>query len=225
MSLMNKLVIAIGAICLATPLRAQLKFEQTIVELHPTAADANAVARFKYENVGKTKIHINSVNSSCGCTVASLKSNDIAPGEKGEITATLNIGNRIGTQTKTVTVMTDDPARPQTVLTLRAIIPTLLEIQPTFVFWKQDDELKPKTIKVKAGADSPVKKIKVTSSDPEISAQVEPGDNAREWKINVLPKDVSKLHNSTLTITPDLPTPTPKMFYAMARVIAPGGVR
>jgi uncharacterized protein DUF1573 len=213
------------AFYLTSPVLAQLKFEQTEVELHPSATDANAVAHFKYENVGTNKIHINSVQTSCGCTVASLKSNDVAPGEKGEITATLNIGNRTGMQHKNVTVMTDDPAHPQTVLTLNALIPTLLEVQPIFVFWKQDEPLQPKVITVKAGKDSPVTKVAVTSSDPEITTKVEAGEEAKQWKINVLPKDKSKLHNGTLTITPDYPPNAPKIFYATARVISPGGDR
>ena len=74
---------------------------------------------------------------------------------------------------------------------------------------------------MKAGADSPVKKITVTSSDPEITALVKPGSAANEWDINVEPKDVKKLHNATLTISPDLPGKTPKVFMATARVIGP----
>jgi hypothetical protein len=225
MSLTKNLLMLLMAFCLTSPAYAELKFEQTEVELHPSVTDANAVAHFKYENAGTNKIHINSVQTSCGCTVASLKSNDVAPGEKGEIVATLNIGNRVGKQHKTVTVMTDDPAHPQTVLTLNAEIPTLLEVQPMFVFWKQDEPLKPKVITVKAGKDSPVTKVAVTSSDPEITTKVEPGEDGKEWKINVLPKDKSKLHNGTLTITPDYPPNAPKLFYATARVISPGGDR
>ena len=153
----NLLILLIG-FCLTSFAYGQLKFEQTELELHPSAADANAVAHFKYENTGSKPIHIASVQTSCGCTVATLKTNDVAPGDKGDITATLNIGNRTGTQTKAITVNSDDPAHPQTVLTLRAVIPTLLEVQPIFVFWKQDEEMKPKVITVKAPKDSPVKK-------------------------------------------------------------------
>lgn len=223
MNLMRKFLLLAAALFLTRGVHAELKFEQTEVVLHPTAADANAVARFKYENVGSTKVHINSVHTSCGCTVASLKSNDVAPGEKGEITATLNIGNRTGTQTKAVTVMTDDPAQPQTVLTLRAIIPTLLEVKPIFVFWKQDEPLKPKVITVTAGKDSPVSKVTVTSSDPEIAAKVERAKDGKQWTVSVVPKENSRLHNATLTIAPDYPPAAPKLFYATARVISPGG--
>lgn len=216
------LILSIG-FCLTSIAYADLKFEKTEVDVHPSPADATAVAHFMYENTGTKPIHIASVQTSCGCTVATLKSNDVAPGDKGEITATLNIGNRTGAQTKAITVNTDDPAHPQTVLTLRADIPTLLEVQPIFVFWKQDEEMKPKIITVKAPKDSPVKKITVTSTDPEITAKVEKGDGPKEWKVSVVPKDKTKLHNATLTINPEFPPNSPKLFYATVRVINPSG--
>ncbi len=209
--------------CLTNLAYGDLQFEQPVVEVHPSVTDANAVAHFKYENTGSKIVHISSVQTSCGCTVATLKTNDVAPGDKGDITATLNIGNRTGTQTKAITVNSDDAKHPQIVLTLRAVIPTLLEVQPIFVFWKQDEEMKPKVITAKAPKDSPVKSITVTSSDPDITTKVEPGEGAKEWKISVVPKDKAKLHNATLTITPDYPPNAPKPFYATARVINPGG--
>ncbi len=221
MSFTKNLLIFSVIFCLTTVANAQLKFEQSAVELHPGFNDANAVAHFKYENKGSKPIHIASVQTSCGCTVATLKSKDVAPGDKGEITATLSIGSRTGTQHKTLTVATDDPANPQTVLTLNAVIPTLMEVQPLFVFWKQDEKMKPKTITVKAAKDSPVKNVTVTSSDPDITAKVVKGDGAKEWKIEVLPQEHSKLHNSTLTITPEGPKSPARLFYATARVISP----
>src|SRR4030095_4636106 len=110
--------------------RAQLKWEQTTVELHPAATDKQAVGHFKYQNTGKTPVHFKSVHASCGCTTAQTQKEEVPPGEKGEITATFTIGGRTGTQVKTVTVQTDDsdPTRATTVLTLKAIIAQMLEL-------------------------------------------------------------------------------------------------
>src|ERR1700747_2841149 len=134
---MNKnLLIGIVALtALAQSARSELKWEQTSVDLHPGFNDKQAVAHFKYENVGNTPVHFKSVHASCGCTTAQTQNEQVAPGQKGEITATFNIGGRTGTQVKTVTVQTDDPdpAHSSTVLTLKATITPLLEIQPMFV--------------------------------------------------------------------------------------------
>jgi hypothetical protein len=88
--------------------RAELKWEQTSIELHPAPNDKQAVGHFKYQNVGKAPVHFKSVHASCGCTTAQTQKEEVPPGDKGEITATFNIGDRTGTQIKTVTVETDE---------------------------------------------------------------------------------------------------------------------
>ena len=194
--------------------RAELKWDKTELELHPTPADKQAVGHFTYQNAGKEPVHFKSVHASCGCTTAQTQKDQVPPGEKGEITATFNIGDRTGTQVKTVTVETDDPATPKTVLTLRTIIPQQLEITPTFVFWKQGEKPDPKTITVKVGKEFTVNHIKVTSSSPDFQTKVEEAGKG-EFKIDVQPKETNNLVASTLTIQPE---DSQKVFYATARI-------
>jgi hypothetical protein len=194
--------------------RAELKWEQTAVELHPAAADKTAVGHFKYQNTGKTPVHFKSVHPSCGCTTAQTQKDVVQAGEKGEITATFNIGDRTGTQIKTVTVETDEAANQKTVLTLKAIIPQQLDISPTFVFWKQGEKPDPKQISVKVGKEFTVKHIKVTSSTPNFQTKVEDTGKG-EFKIDVTPQDTSKLVASMLTIQAE---DSQKTFYATARI-------
>jgi hypothetical protein len=206
------------SVCFAA--RAELKFDKTELELHPTPADKQAVGHFTYQNTGKQPVHFKSVKASCGCTAAQTQKDEVPPGEKGEVTATFNIGDRTGTQVKTVTVETDDAANPKTVLTLKTIIPQLLEVTPTFVFWKQGDKPDPKAITVKVGKEFTVNHIKVTSSSPDYQTKVEETGKG-EFKIDVQPKDTNSLTASTLTIQPE---DSQKVFYATARITnAPTG--
>ena len=200
--------------------RAELKWEQTSVDLRPAFNDKQAVAHFKYENVGNTPIHFKSVHASCGCTTAQTQNEQVAPGQKGEITATFNIGGRTGTQVKTVTVQTDDPEPSTTVLTLKAVITPLLEIQPTLVYWQNGEEPKPKIITAKANKDAAIKKLDVASSTPDFTAKVDAGSAPNEFRISVQPRDTTKAVYATLTIKPDSPANTGNMFAA-ARVMPP----
>ena len=211
-----------SALCffVAATTHAALVFEKNELDLNPEMGASKVDAVFKYENKGDTAIHIKSVRPSCGCTTAALAKNDVAPGEKGEITATFNIGDRTGVQTKTVTVDTDDAKVPQTVLTFKATIAQLLDLQPTFVFWQANEPAQPKTIIAKVAKEVTVKKMDVVSSSGDFTAKVEPGKTAGEFKIQVQPKDTTKPLNATLTIKPDV-TPE-KVYYAAARVMPPG---
>jgi hypothetical protein len=204
---------------LASSLQAELKWEQTTIELQPALGDKQAVAHFKYQNAGQAPIHIKSVHASCGCTAAQSQKDQVAPGDKGEITATFNIGDRTGAQVKTISVETDDPAHATTVLTLKANIPQLLELQPNFVYWQAGEEAKPKTIVARAGKDVPIKNLDVVSTSPDFVVKVEHGSAPGEFKINLQPKDTSKQAITTLTIKPDYPKEAPKSFFVTGRVM------
>ena len=218
-------LLLIAIILCSVPAQAELVWEKTEIELHPAIGDPTAVGVFKYQNKGDQPIHFKSApRTSCGCTVAALQKNDVAPGEKGEITATFSIGDRTGLQQKTITVDTDDPQKPQTVLTLKATITQMLELQPAFVFWQSGEDPKPKMILAKAGKGVAIKNLEVTSSSPEFTAKVEPGSGAGEFKINVQPRDTAKQLNATLTIKPEMSSGPAKIFYASARVTPPAAV-
>jgi hypothetical protein len=196
--------------------RAQLKFEQTQVELHPGIADKETVGHFKYQNTGDKPIHFRSVHASCGCTTAQTQKDVVQPGDKGEITATFKIGERTGTQIKTVTVETDDPANATTVLTLKAVLPEMLQIQPALITWNIGETAAPKTITVKPSKDFPVKQLNVTSPNPEFATKVERDSGSGEFKVAVTPKETTHPAATALTIQPE---GTQKIFYATVRVM------
>jgi hypothetical protein len=216
----SRLIGVFALAALVQSAHAELKWEQTSVDLRPAFNDKQAVAHFKYENVGNTPIHFKSVHASCGCTTAQTQNEQVAPGQKGEITATFNIGGRTGTQVKTVTVQTDDPEPSTVVLTLKAVITPLLEIQPTLVYWQNGEEPKPKIITAKANKDAAIKKLDVASSTPDFTAKVDAGSAPNEFRISVQPRDTTKAVYATLTIKPDSPANTGNMFAA-ARVMPP----
>ena len=206
------------SIFLCLSVRGELKWEQTTIELNPASGDKQAIGHFKYQNVGKTPIRFRSVHSSCGCTVAQSQKKEAQPGDKGEITATFNIGGRTGTQIKTITVETDDPAQRVTALTLKTIIGQALVIQPTFVYWRTGEEAKSKTIIARAGKDMPIGNLDVVSSSPEFLTKVERGSAPGEFRINVQPRQTTKPVTAALTIKTDYPKGSPKTFAVTARV-------
>ncbi|HEY3664318.1 MAG TPA: DUF1573 domain-containing protein [Chthoniobacterales bacterium] len=214
--------ISIASLCLAFAFagtaHAALKWESTTADLHPSLEDKTAVAHFKYKNTGDKSVRITSVHPSCGCTTAALAKDVVAPDESGEITATFNIGGRVGVQNKTITVMTDDSPEAATTLRLTATIPTLLDLQPIFLYWAPNDVLAPKTITAKLGGDFPVTKLNITSTDKSISTEVVPDKEKKEFKIIVTPKESGRPINASLKIEPDYPKDSPKTFYANVRV-------
>lgn len=203
----------------AAAAHGSLQWEQTAIELHPSINDKQAIGHFKYQNTGKSSLHFKQVHASCGCTTAQTQKDVVNPGEKGEITATFNIGDRTGTQVKTITVQTDDTdvVKASTQLKLTAIIPQPLEVNPAFLMWQDKEEAKSKPVMVKVAKDFAVKNLKVTSSSPDFQATVSK-TGKDEFKIEVKPKDTSRMLAGTLTVQPD---DTSKLSYINMRVMGP----
>jgi len=212
-----ELIAILVALALTDTCRAGLNWEQTQIELHPAPGAATAVGSFKYKNTGDTVVHFKSITTSCGCTTAARKKDDVAAGETGEITATFKVGASTGVQQKTVRVETDDAATPVTILTLRAVIPQMLELRPSFVYWENSEPAKPKAIMVKAAKELHATSLKVSSSSNEFATSVSSaGQN--EFKIEVQPRDTSHAVSAVLTVQPDNGG---KPVYATARVVNP----
>ena len=200
--------------------RAELKWDQTTIELNPAVTAKEAVGHFKYQNTGKESVHFKSVKASCGCTTAQTQKDQVAPGDKGEITATFNIGDRTGQQIKTVSVETDDPAHPITTLTLKTNIAQVLELTPNFVFWQTGENPAPKTVTAKIGKDVPIKNLEVSSPNPAFEAKVEKGA-AGEFKISISPKETKVPAFASVVVKTDFPKEAPKTMFVTARVNGP----
>ncbi|HLW35263.1 MAG TPA: DUF1573 domain-containing protein [Chthoniobacterales bacterium] len=202
--------------------RADLKWEQSTVDVHPAPGDKQAVAHFKYQNTGTAPIHFKSVKASCGCTTTQTQKEVVNPGEKGEIIASLNIGDRTGQQVKTVTVQTDDPdpTKTTTILTLKANIASPLEIKPTFVYWTSGEAPKTKKISLKAAKEFPAKDITIKTNNPNFESKIVPGKPG-EWTLEVTPKDTSHAMGTSLVLQADYPKEAPKSFYVNAQVTNP----
>jgi len=200
--------------------RAELKWEQTTIDLHPALGDKQAIAHFKYQNVGKTPLHFKYVKASCGCTAAQSQKDQVNPGEKGEVTATFNIGDRTGMQVKNVTVQTDDPdpAHSTTVLTLKADITAALEAKPPFIFWQGGEDPKPKKVFVKVASGFPAKNVTVKSNNPFFSSKIEKGSAPGEWTVEVEPKETNHMTGGALTLQADYPPGAPKTIIVNLQV-------
>ena len=62
---------------------------------------------FRFKNTGTHPLVIESVQPSCGCTVADYPKDPIAPGGTGEITGEFDSNNKEGLQRKSMTVLTN----------------------------------------------------------------------------------------------------------------------
>lgn len=77
---------------------------------------------FNLKNTGKKDLIIRDVKSSCGCTAVSPSKNIVSAGESVPIKVVFDSTGKSGRQNKTITVITNDPKNPTTVLRISSNI-------------------------------------------------------------------------------------------------------
>ena len=178
---------------------AGLTWAQKKVELEADAGTEVLEAHFHFTNDGAVPVDIRQVESSCGCTTAELVQRHYEPGQTGEIVARYTVAGHMGTQTKTLAVLSSDRAAPTT-LTLAIHIAEIARLQPAFVTWAHDEPRTPKTITLDMLQAVAPRDVNVESSSTEVSAELRTVVKDRKYQLVVTPAGTGQFVHAILTI-------------------------
>lgn len=84
----------------------EFKFEQETIDYGKIIKGSEGERTFVFTNIGDAPLMIQSIKSSCGCTVPKKPENPIMPGEKGEIKVSYDT-KRIGGFSKQITILSN----------------------------------------------------------------------------------------------------------------------
>lgn len=155
---------------------------------------------FNVKNTGTSDLQIIAARPSCGCTIADFDK-VIKPGETGKVTAHIDTTAFSGPISKTVTLETNDPSTPTSMLTLHALVQPYVEAYPAgyvrfnllqgdtdtqavTLYSDEDEPFEIKNIEVPSG-----NWLKVTSDKITDETQRAPGvgkTGQAQYKINVV---------------------------------------
>jgi uncharacterized membrane protein len=85
-------------------------------------AGSEPTRRFRLRNAGSAPLKIEGVSSSCDCLVSRPDMDTIPAGGSTELRVTLSVSEEAGPLLRTVTVRTNDPARPEQTIEVRATV-------------------------------------------------------------------------------------------------------
>jgi hypothetical protein len=111
----------------------RIAFETELHDFGTVSEDDKLRHVFVVKNTGNAPLLINGAHPSCGCTVAALKSNPIAPGATGEIDATFDTHARVGSSRTTIAVESNATNQPHATVTLTANVERLLALESGYV--------------------------------------------------------------------------------------------
>ncbi|TAL69305.1 MAG: DUF1573 domain-containing protein [Bacteroidetes bacterium] len=98
-------------------------------------------ATIELKNAGNQKLMISNVRPSCGCTAVLLDKKELEPGQTANLDVRLNVAAKSGPVVKTVFIESNDPAKPNVNLYLKAEVQVDIEVSPAQYFSFDDMKL------------------------------------------------------------------------------------
>lgn len=144
-SLPNRLAVSIlvvaAAVVAAASARAQAPAapaKQPKVEIadpvydYGTAYEGQFVSHvFEIKNAGTAPLDIRGVRTSCGCTTGAPSKDHLMPGEVSDLQVTFDTRSQKGHKVRTISVFTNDPQSPSSVVTLQGNVKVQVEAEPS----------------------------------------------------------------------------------------------
>jgi len=100
----------------------QVKFEETTKDFGIVNEGDVIEHKFIFANTGNSDLIIRKIKASCGCTTAAPEVNILQPGKQTSLTASFKTAGFTGRQSKSITVITNDPKQPNVVLRLSGTV-------------------------------------------------------------------------------------------------------
>jgi hypothetical protein len=110
-------------------------FESESIDLGTMRPGSIAKTSFKFTNVGSATLKISDLRASCECVQLDLNPREFKPGETGVVNVTHYAADRDMSRTFKIIINSNDAETPSRCLKLQATVQSLLQIDPTDVFF------------------------------------------------------------------------------------------
>lgn len=200
----------------ATTEGVRMVVPEMVKDFGTVAQGEKVETEYEIRNEGTATLEIRSVRPTCGCTVADYDK-EIAPGATGGIRATLDTERFSGPISKSILVLTNDPATTTMTLVMKANVQPFVEVLPRPLIRLnaiQGENVTEKVVVVSSRLKG-FEVTKVTSNVPYLSTDVRKLDEAErvegktedQYEIAVSLKDSAPIGplNASLTIETDNP--------------------
>ena len=97
-------------------------FDRTEYDFGELQQDEKRTCKFILTNTGESPLYIRKTKTSCGCTAVKLSQPLLAPKSSMTIQIVFDPSGKSGYQNKTITMITNDPQKPETILKIKGIV-------------------------------------------------------------------------------------------------------
>jgi len=108
----------------------EITFEELVHNFGNVEPGSKNICEFKFTNTGGSLLKITDVSKSCGCTAHTLEKMEYEPNESGTLKIEYHASSQPGPSHKTLTVSSNDEAKPAVELVIKAEIVSKIDYQP-----------------------------------------------------------------------------------------------
>lgn len=108
----------------------KIDFEKEEHDFGNVGPGTNNLCEFRFTNTGNGTLKIGEITKTCGCTPFSLEKNEYAPGESGTLKVNYLSEQLRGQTTKHLIINSNDTARPEVTLAVKANIMIQVDHEP-----------------------------------------------------------------------------------------------
>lgn len=102
----------------------KIKFESLVFNFDTVSQGETVSCKYTFKNEGKTPLEIRKIKTSCGCTAGTMDKMTYEKGETGTVNVTLNTRNKHKGVSQNITIFSNDPQNPSTVLRIEGFVIT-----------------------------------------------------------------------------------------------------
>ena len=174
--------------------------KEITVAVHPVQLKKEV--EFKFCNIGKEPIDLLSMHPSCGCISVLPEKMRYLPGESGILKVVVDLGNRTGSQKKSIKIITSDNPAQHQILYLKIDIPEAYLFSTKRLTWESGQKKPTQTVTFTNVSSEAISIGKVTSSNDRLGIKIKTLRKGFEYRLELTPED--GLENTRIqTIPPD----------------------
>lgn len=170
---------------------AQIQFAKMEHDFGKIEGGASVKFDFVFTNTGTATLEVTNVQPACGCTTTGAWSKKVEPGQSGSIPIQFNSGTFSGPIHKTVTVSSNTPGQPQTVLNLRATVFKSVDVNPPAVYFTPQADaqaIETKLVRIVNNGDEPLVLSALECANQAITAELNTLKEGKEFEVRVSAK-------------------------------------
>lgn len=157
-------------------------------QITPKTTDRVATAEYSFTNTGPEPVVIRDIHADCGCVTPQPDPTPVAPGQKGKLVVLFQARGQLGERHVPIEVTTVSAGKiSRATLVLHVQMREVVHFSERFVYWKTDQPLEPRVIRVTLAPNENLAVSDAQSDNPAFHVELTPTADPHVFTLRITP--------------------------------------